>query len=236
MRKPEKTALKTPTQSKAPAPPETPYLAARREWNERYSNYITAANNWRVAALGSIAVSMILAGGLVWISGQSKVVPYYVETNSYGEVTRVARADKVGQPNERQIKASLRQWINGARTVYADARAQQKIITETYAMTYPDSPAYATLAAYHRDKDPYARAQKETVDVAWHGASFIGGDTWQIEWTETIKSRLGKDIGEPITYIATVNTRYAEPTEEETIIKNPYGIYVQQFSWTERVN
>lgn len=237
MRKNEKpAAARTPKNAKAPAPPETPYLAARREWNERYSDHISTANNWRIAALGSIAVSLILAGGLVWVSGQAKVVPYYVETNSYGEVTRVQRADKAGQPTQKQIKAALRQWVIGARTVYADSRATQEVVNNTYALTFPDSPAYTTLAAYHRDNNPYQRAQKETVEVSWHGASLIGGDTWQIEWTETIKSRTGKLIGDPITYVATITTRWAAPTEEETITINPYGIYVQQFSWTERVN
>lgn len=237
MRKNEKpAAARTPNKAKAPAPPESPYLNARREWNERYSSYITTANNWRIAALGSIAVSLILAGGLVWISGQSKVVPYYVETNMYGEVTRVQRADKAGQPTQKQIKASLRTWILGARTVYADSRATQEVVNATYALTFPDSPAYSTLATYHREHNPYERAQKETVEVQWHGASLIGGDTWQVEWTETVKSRAGKLIGDPITYVATVTTRWAAPTEEETITINPFGIYVQSFSWTERVN
>lgn len=222
---------------KTPAsPPESPYIAARREWNERYSDYIAAANNWRLAALGSLGVSLILASGLVWVSGQQKVVPYYVETNSYGEVTRVARADRAGQPTEKQIKAGLRQWITGARTVYTDARAQQQIIGTTYAMTFPDSPAYSALAEYHRDQNPYLRARKESVEVAWHGASLIGGDTWQIEWTETIRSLAGKQIGDPITYVATVKTQVAEPTEEATITLNPFGIYANQFSWNERIN
>lgn len=220
---------------KSPAPPGTPYMNARREWNERYSSYIAAANNWRVAALGSIVVSLVLAGGLVWISGQHKVVPYMVETNGYGEVTRVVRADAAGRPNEKQMKAALRQWVTGARTVYVDARAEQQIINTTYAMTFPDSPAYSALAAYHRDHNPYQRAQKETVEVSWHGASLIGGDTWQIEWTETVRSRANKLIGEPITFVATVTTRVAAPTDEDTITKNPFGIYVQQFSWTERI-
>ena len=102
-------------------------------------------------------------------------------------------------------------------------------------MTFPDSPAYSALAAYHRDHNPYQRAQKETVEVSWHGASLIGGDTWQIEWTETVRSRANKLIGEPITFVATVTTRVAAPTDEDTITKNPFGIYVQQFSWTERI-
>ncbi|HGC8067012.1 TPA: VirB8/TrbF family protein [Yersinia enterocolitica] len=236
MRRNDKGAAKSAAKVKAPSPPETPYLAARREWNERYSSYITAANNWRIAALGSIGVSLILAAGFVWVSGQHKVVPYYVETNGYGEVTRVARADVAGRPNEKQMKAALRQWVTGARTVYVDSRAEQQIVNTTYAMTFPDSPAYTALASYHRDHNPYQRAQKETVEVAWHGASLIGGDTWQVEWTETIKSRTGKQIGEPITYVMTATTRVAAPTDEDTISMNPFGIYVQQFSWTERIN
>lgn len=221
---------------KTTSPPESPYMAARREWNERYSDHIAAANNWRLAALGSLGVSLILAGGLVWVSGQQKVVPYYVETNKYGEITRVARADQIGKPTEKQIKAGLRQWITGARTVYVDSRAEEQIISTTYAMTFPDSPAYSALTEYHRAQDPYQRAQKETVEVLWHGASLIGGDTWQIEWTETIRSRAGKQINEPITYVATVKTEVATPTEEATLMMNPFGIYVQQFSWTERIN
>ncbi|OKP00809.1 VirB8/TrbF family protein [Xenorhabdus eapokensis] len=221
---------------KAPASTETPYMAARREWNERYGDFIVQANNWRLAAFGSIGIAFILALGLVFVSVQHKVVPYLVQTNRYGEITRVVRADVAGRPTEKQIKAALRQWLTGARTVYTDARAEQQIINTTYAMTLPDSPAYKTLAAYHRQQNPYQRAQKETVTVAWHGASLIGGDTWQLEWTETVHSRTEKQIGTPTTYGATVTTTIATPTDEDTITKNPLGIYVKQFSWTQRVD
>ena len=227
------------TKQKDPAvktAPETPYLAARREWNERYGDYISRANNWRILALASVVTTIILAAGIVLVSMQHKVIPYIVETNGYGEVTRVARASTPSKTGDKEIKASLRQWITGARTVYVDARAQQQIVDTTYAMTLPDSPAYSTLAAFHRDKNPYLRAQKETVEVAWHGASFIGGDTWQIEWTETVRSRAGKLIAEPMTYTATITTVLAAPTDEDTITRNPFGIYVKQFSWTQRIN
>ncbi|CDG89403.1 VirB8/TrbF family protein [Xenorhabdus bovienii] len=231
-----RTKQKASQEQKTLPSPETPYLAARREWNERYGDFIAQANNWRLAAFGSIGIAFILAIGLVLVSVQHKVVPYILETNSYGEITRVIRADAAGSPTEKQIKAALRQWITGARAVYADARADQQIIDTTYAMTLPDSPAYAKLAAYHRQNNPYQRAQKETVTLAWHGASLIGGSTWQLEWTETVHSRAGKLIGEPITYVAPVTTTIATPTDEDTITKNPLGIYVQRFSWTQRID
>jgi hypothetical protein len=38
-------------------PPESsPYLAARREWDERYGSFITRAKNWRTAAFVNIFV------------------------------------------------------------------------------------------------------------------------------------------------------------------------------------
>ena len=37
---------------------ETPYLSARREWNERYGDYIARARSWRWAALEAIAVAL----------------------------------------------------------------------------------------------------------------------------------------------------------------------------------
>ena len=54
--------------STAPAPdPENPhsavYLAARREWNERYGSYIAQANAWRLTALASLGVAFVAVGG-----------------------------------------------------------------------------------------------------------------------------------------------------------------------------
>ena len=62
---------------------ESPYLSARREWNERYGDYIARARNWRWAAFAALGISLVLAIGVVWEAAQSKVVPYVVEvTNS----------------------------------------------------------------------------------------------------------------------------------------------------------
>ncbi len=112
--------------------PDTPYLAARREWNERYGDHIKAAQHWRLAALGSIAVALASVGGLVSVSLQSKVVPYAVELNGHSEVVRVQRADVLAAPNANQIRAALRSWIIGARTVYSDRLAMKTAIDQTW--------------------------------------------------------------------------------------------------------
>lgn len=217
-------------------PPENPYMAARREWNERYANFIAAANNWRLIALGTTAIAIAAVCGLVWVSGQAKVVPYVVETNQFGEVSGVKRADLAARPTNNHIKGALRQWIVGARTVYVDLRAEQAIVDTTYAMTLPDSPAYKMLAEYHREKNPYQRAASETVELEVHAIVPLSEDTWQIEWTETVRSRAGKvsDDG-PKKMQGTFTVLISPPTTDAQIMANSLGIYVRQFAWTTRL-
>jgi len=216
-------------------PTETPYLAARREWNERYSSYIAAANNWRIVALGSIAIAILAVVGLVLVSSQHKIVPYAVEFDGNGEVTRIARATAASTPNERQMIAALRNWLIGARTIYTDLQAQKSLIDQTYAMTYPDSACYQTLATFHRDKNPYRRSANETVEVTVNAVMPITSSTWQIEWTEVTKQRSGQII-DTKQYQGSITTILSAPTNEAQIMINPLGIYAQQCTWTVRLS
>lgn len=214
--------------------PETPYLAARREWNERYGDYIKAANNWRLAALGSIGVAACAVIGLVAVSLQSKVVPYAVELNGHQEVVRVQRADLLAAPNANQLRASLRNWIIGARTVYGDRLAMKNQLDQTYAMTLPDSRAFVELAAYHRDNNPYQRATQLTVGVDVKVVVPVSDTSWQIEWTETTRNASGKVI-KAEDWQGTFTVSISPPTDATQIMMNPLGVYVRQFSWTQRL-
>jgi type IV secretion system protein VirB5 len=60
------------------------YQRARQEWDERYGDLVLGKRNWQIAAAGSIAVSMILAFGIVWLSTRSRFVPYVVEVDKLG--------------------------------------------------------------------------------------------------------------------------------------------------------
>ena len=214
--------------------PETPYLAGRREWNERYGSYIKRENNWRLVAFGSLAVALMSVSGLVWVSGQAKVVPYAVQLNGNSEVVRVQRADVASRPNANQMRAALRNWVIGARTVYVDLRAEQALVDATYAMTLPDSPAYQNLATYHRESNPYTRATNETVEVEVKAVVPVSDETWQVEWTETTKQRSGKVV-DTKQWQGTFTVLISPPTNEAQIMVNPLGIYVRQFAWTTRL-
>jgi len=213
---------------------QSPYLNARNEWNERYGSYIKQTRNWQLATFFSLAIAVGSVAGVAILASQQKVVPYIVETNAFGEVIRTNPADQAHSPNEKEMKAALRNWIIGARTVYVDMRAEKAIVDATYAMTTPDSAAYQQLAAYHRDNDPYHRSVNETVEVQVSAVVPVTNKSWRVEWTETTKQRSGKVL-DTKSWEGTFTVMLAPPVSAETIMINPLGIYVQEFAWTPRI-
>lgn len=213
---------------------ENPYLAGRREWNERYGSYIAQARTWRLAAFASMAIAAIAVAGVVYQAGQSKVVPYVVQTNSFGDVVGARRADVAQPASASQVKAQLRRWVIGARTIYVDRRAQESLLNDAYNSTLPDSPAWQALTGLHRDANPYERATTETVDIAVNSVLPLTDQTWRVEWTETTRQRSGKATAVK-NWQATVTVVNVTPTTEQQLAINPLGIYVQTFSWAQRI-
>jgi len=216
-------------------PPGTPYLAARREWNERYGSHIIDARNWRAAAF-VIGVALIFSvAGNVIQALKEKIAVYYVNTDTNGKTREIWRADQaLPGPKTEQIRAALQDWVLGARTVYADNRAIKRILDATYAMTLPDSAAYQTLSTYHREHNPYQRAANETVELAMQTPVLLSKDTWQVEWTETVKARMSGKLMSKKSYQITANVLISAPKDETQLMANPVGLYIRQFSWPAR--
>src|ERR1700757_614088 len=81
------------------------YLAARREWNERYGSYIAQAHAWRLTALAALGVAFVAVGGVVWIGAQNHVVPYVVQTDRLGDALAISRADIASPSDPRLIRS-----------------------------------------------------------------------------------------------------------------------------------
>jgi type IV secretion system protein VirB5 len=56
--------------------PVTPYQKAAQVWDERIGSARVQAHNWRLMALGSLVLSLILAAILFWIGRSGTTVPY----------------------------------------------------------------------------------------------------------------------------------------------------------------
>jgi len=211
---------------------ESPYLNARREWNERYGDYIARARNWRLAAIGSIGACLILSIGIVWLASQSRIVPYVVEVDKLGQTLPVGRADRATTVDQRIVKAELASWITDARSVSADPVAEKAALARVYAMV--DSAGAATLNDYYRDNSPFDAAQRQTVAVSIDAVLPISPTSYQLQWTEETRDLQGRFL-KSTEWQASLEIVIVTPTEEAVLLRNPLGVYIHSISWTQQL-
>ncbi len=214
--------------------PNAIYMNARQEWNERYGDYIAREHQWKKACFLMGAITLIAVSALAYNSSQSKFVPYVVAVDKLGSAVGVQRADVAEKPDARIIRAQLAKWIEGARTVYQDAGANRVNIENTYSMLHRGDAAFAALNAYLEKHDPFKRAKSENVSVQINSVLPISNDTWQVQWTEEVQSTKGETLS-TIPYTANLTIATSPPSEEAILLKNPMGVYVTNFNWSQRL-
>jgi type IV secretion system protein TrbF len=232
--------MKKPKDKEAPAtrPTDTqtinPYLAGRREWNERYGSYVAQRDTWRLTAICALGVSAICAGGLSYMAVQNHVVPYVIEVDKLGQAVPVTEAERAATPDARIIRAQLASFVANVRSVYTDVGAERTVINHAYAMLDQSSPAGAVINDYFSANTPFNRAQNEVVTVNVESVLPLGGNTWRVEWQEIATGRDGRLISNQ-QWQANITTAVHTPTNEATILVNPMGIYVTGINWSERL-
>jgi type IV secretion system protein TrbF len=211
----------------------THYANARRDWNERYGTYIEQAKHWRLVALGALAVCLVLSLFMGVVAMQNKIVPYVVEVDKLGAAVAVRRADSAPNADARIIKASLANWISNVRTVYHDPYAQKALIESAYALINKRGQAFGRLNEHYQAHQPYLRGKTEAVDVEVASVLPLDNNRWRVEWLEKTQGQHGDVIQEQ--WQAVITTKLKPPTDEETILLNPMGVYIDSFHWTPRL-
>lgn len=211
------------------------YLSGRREWMERYGEYIQSAHQWRLVGIGSLLVTALAVAGMVYSASQNHFIPYVVQVDKLGVAVPAGRADLATRADARIVRAQLARWISNVRTVYVDAAAERAVVDESFAMISRTGAAYMMLKTYFSENPPFDRAEKETVTVDVHTVLPVGGDTWRVEWKETTRGRNG-EVQRTDDWQASITVLISPPADEVTILKNPLGIYIVEFSWTKRAN
>jgi type IV secretory pathway TrbF-like protein len=213
-----------------------PYLhsAGRRAYQESHGEYVIAARRWRLIGMTALIVAALATTGMVMIASQSQVVPYVVKVDRLGTAIAVDRADIASKPDKAVIVAQLARWVMAVRSVWVDAGAQRGLVKEAYAMINARADAYGALNDHMRGHDPFERAKTETIAVEVLSVLPISGDSWRIEWREETRSRDGVRAGAR-EFQATVTISFNPPRDEATIRANPSGLYINSFSWAERL-
>lgn len=211
--------------------PETPYQRAGQVWDERIGSARVQARNWRLMALGGLLLSGSLAGGLLWQSLQSRVVPYVVEVDRLGEVRAVAPAAKDYRPTDPQIAWHLGRFITHVRSVSLDPVLMRQNWLTAYAMVTGRGAVF--LDAHARAADPFAEVGTRTVSVEVTSVVRASDRAFQVKWTETAYER-GSLVGRA-RWTAILAVVVRPPASAETLRQNPLGLYVDGIDWAREL-
>ena len=216
---------------------ETPYMAARREWNERYGDYIAQAQNWRFMAFIVGLIAVILAFGAIYIGAQSKRIPYIVEVDKLGQIVNVAPAEKSMANSPRMTKAMLNRFVIDWRAVSPDAVVQKAATDRLYKLVPQGSAALEQINGYYRDNSPFVVAQSTTVSIEPIGRPLpLSEQSWQVEWWETKRNLSGSVISR-MRYKAVMMVAFNPLKDENQALDldNPIGLYVTDLNWSQQL-
>lgn len=210
--------------------PYNPYLAARREWDERYGHFITRERNWRRMALLCGLIALIAIGGLVRLSTKSHIVPFVIAMDSLGRTVAAGPAEQASTSDDRLKRATLFTWVEDLRVVTSDGIAQRKAIDRVYAHIASGAQAQAFISEFYRNDPPQKRAQIETVSAEVSSVLPTSERTFEVEWAETTRDLYGA-IKAQDHWKAAFTIAINPPTDERIARINPLGIYVTNASW-----
>jgi len=219
--------------------PANPYVEARREWDERYSDLVLGKRNWQIAAGGLLALSLILASGMVWLTARSRYIPYVVEVDKLGYALTVPQPltpSAVPDVTARMQRYEVAAFIRNARAVSTDPQVEHQMLNSLLA--HARGAADRFLDDYfHSDgftHNPFKIAEKQTVSVQIDSILQLSPQSYQVRWNEVQRDLNGVAIGAPTHWEAVLQTQIVPPNSDAAILSNPLGFYVTQITWTEQ--
>jgi len=209
--------------------PETPYQKAGQVWDERIGSARLQARNWRLMALGCLALSFATSSALVWRSLHSTVTPYIVEVDETGAATTIGPATRSYEPEDAQIAHHLAGFISKVRGLSSDP----VVVRENWLTAYDfvTSQAATTLSEYASENDPFAEVGRKSRTVDVISVVRVSDVSFQARWIEkTYENGALIDAGR-FTGLFSVITQ--PPKDAETLRANPLGLYVHSLNWGE---
>jgi type IV secretion system protein VirB5 len=211
--------------------PETPYQRAAQAWDERIGSARVQARNWRLMALGELALIAGLACALVWQSARGTIVPWVVQVDRLGEAQAVAPAVANFRPTDPQIAWHLARFIEQVRGIAADPI----IVRQNWLRAYDFATDRGALALndFARASDPFGRVGRQQVAVEVSSVIRASDDSFRVAWIERTYENGQLARTERWTTILTIVVQPAR--DAERLRRNPLGIFVHAINWSREL-
>ncbi len=212
--------------------PVTPFQKSAQLWDERIGSARVRAKNWRLMALGSLTVSLIMAAILLWLGRAGTTIPYIVEIDRQGGARAVGPATETYKPNDAQIAFHLARFVEHVRSLSIDPVVVRQNWLKAYDVV--TDRAAVTLNEYARENDPFAKVGRETVAIEVTSVVRASEASFQIRWLEKSFEGGAPKATNRLTGIFSIVM--TPPRTVDLVRKNPLGIYVHAFNWSQDLN
>lgn len=211
--------------------PLTPYQKAGQLWDERIGSARHQARNWRIVAFFSIGLSGGMVCGNIWLSRQSRIVPYVVEVDSLGAPQALNAAQLAYRPTDPQVAWALSKFVANVRGASLDPVVTRDAWLQAYDFTTERGGRF--LNDYARMSGALTRIGERTVSVQVTSVVRASDRSFQVKWREDAYERGSLDGSTRWTAILTVTEK--TPRDAETLRRNPLGIYVDAIDWSQEL-
>lgn len=216
-----------------------PYLNARRSWNGHVMGIMSSIQVWQTVGIISLLITMGAVGGVTYIGAQSKIIPMVFQQDASANTVSVTLLDRVPDAVLTDYQSAVTNFITNTRMVTPDVALQRKAVLSAYAYLAPQDPATMKTNEYLNgspERNPFKRAENETVSVEIRSALPQTKESWQVDWTETVRSRDGQLKGKPYNMRAliTVYQNKDTPVDNKTFV-NGHFIFVRDFNWSKQL-
>jgi type IV secretion system protein VirB5 len=182
-------------------------------------------------ALGGLMLSTGLSAGLLWQSGQSRVIPYVVEVDHLGQARAVVPADREYQPTDPQIAWHLARFITDVRSVSLDPVLMRQNWLSAYDFVTTRGARF--LGDYARTTNPFAAVGTRTVSVQVTSVVRASDRSFEVKWSESAYER-GVLVGTSH-WTGILSVMIRSPASADTLRRNPLGLYVDAIDWTREL-
>jgi type IV secretion system protein VirB5 len=207
------------------------YLESKQEWLERYGTYINQAKNWRLVAILSLAIALIMGVGFYVQAIRTHVVPYAVYINKSDNIRDIKLLKPLTQNaglSPMVIRYYVNQYIDYTFGNIASEIVTKHRVNKVAGESLP--AARAIVVQYLRTHNPFLEKHLRIVKV--HYILQKPDGSYSVSYTVKEINKNGIAI---ITsnYIATVGVVVIPPKTLKEAESNPLGIYFKYFSYTK---
>ena len=188
---------------------------------------------WIILAVTSFSILVIAIGVLIWAARLPKTVPLIISVSDWGEATYMGAATNYSYtgmevPKE-CINFQLRRFVTDRYSLSSDFSILKQNIEDSYFCVTGECSQ--KLTADYRDNDPRKDFGQHLRNVTFESILQLSKDSYQVDFVWNDTNLAGRNNWRrKMRGVLTV--KLMEP-DSKSLEKNPLGIYITNFDFTE---